>query len=119
MTQFGTTLANSIEQSYGNVGGSVCTSGWCTAIFTIIMLLNALVVAFFSLKLLWMWEKAIARKVMQLLQSSRDVAVQNTAHYSAQPSAPQHGNSPYPGALHMYLSTRYVPYTHTCPHHAM
>ena len=80
LTQFGTTLANSIEQYNGNAGGAVCTTILCSAIFAVIMALNALVVIVFSVKLFWMWEQAIARKVGQLLYNSGNEAVRSTAH---------------------------------------
>jgi hypothetical protein len=62
VTQFGTTLADAIEQNYGEGNGS-CSTWACSIIFALLTVMNVLLVAFFSAKLAWMWAHTIWRKL--------------------------------------------------------
>ena len=54
VTQFGTTLADAIEQHYGE-GNGTCSTLACSILFAIIIALNVVLVSFLSVKLAWMW----------------------------------------------------------------
>ena len=74
ITQFGTSLANAIDQHYGGDRYSAARYGY-NITFGVIIVLNMALVAFLSVKLARMWAHTIWRKASSLLPKVQDQGV--------------------------------------------